>query len=357
LPLALALLAGGAWAQEPRTVETYVPAKPITRQNPRYPVREFREGREGWVIVSFVVSSTGDVTEAMVEESSGNAAFEKAALDTVLRWRYEPATLNGEPVEQAMTQSKLQFGSGGDAYARPFFRRRYNEIAALIDAGDHTAAAAQIEDLEDSGRFNLNEDAWFWFLKFHYLDAVRSPDIDERVRALTRAVGTGYVYLDSDLHVHAVQALYAFYGRSAIALYEGLRDSKALRPARNYEETLAAMQPSYERMLAAITAENLLVMQGEVGENEYWVHRLVRRSFALDAVAGRLDVIDIRCQRGTKRYTFASDDEVWAVPDAWGDCGVYLKGEPGTTFTFKEYPLSYTAGLPVVEVPRSSDTP
>ena len=60
-------------------------------------------------------------------------------------------------------------------------------------------------------------------------------------------------------------------------------------------------------------------------------------------VRGRVDVVDVRCELGTKRYDSFPIDGVWQVPASWGTCGVSIKGEPGTTFVFQEYPLGARA--------------
>lgn len=72
---------------------------------------------------------------------------------------------------------------------------------------------------------------------------------------------------------------------------------------------------------------------------EYWVHGLVRRLFSVANVSGRIDAVDLRCTQGTRRYVSIPDSEVWQVPESWGECGMYVKGEPGTTFTFAEHPV------------------
>jgi TonB family protein len=88
---------------------TYVPAEPLQRQNPSYPPSALSESKEGWVLVSYVISPTGDVTEPMIEDSSGVEEFERAALRAVGNWKYRPATEDGESVEQAMTKTMLRF--------------------------------------------------------------------------------------------------------------------------------------------------------------------------------------------------------------------------------------------------------
>ncbi len=88
---------------------TYVEPKSLVRVNPEYPASALSSGREGWVMLSFVISPTGDVVEPMIEQSSGGEPFERAALAAIARWKYAPATQDGVPVEQAMTKTIIRF--------------------------------------------------------------------------------------------------------------------------------------------------------------------------------------------------------------------------------------------------------
>jgi periplasmic protein TonB len=53
-------------------------------------------GIEGNVVVSASIGPTGAVVAAKV--ISGPAMLRQAALDAVRNWKYQPATLNGQPV-------------------------------------------------------------------------------------------------------------------------------------------------------------------------------------------------------------------------------------------------------------------
>ncbi len=70
-------------------------AKPI------YPYEMTRSGIEGQVTVSFVVDPNGRVRDA-VAVSSTHRAFESAATQAVLKWRFTPGTKNGRPVATRM---------------------------------------------------------------------------------------------------------------------------------------------------------------------------------------------------------------------------------------------------------------
>lgn len=346
-----ALLAScsAAIAQEPAvpTGQTYVPAQLIERTPPTYPVNALYSAKEGWVMLSFVISPTGEVTEPMIEDSSGVEAFERAALRAVQRWKYTPAMQDGEPVEQAMTKTQIRFQlEGGPAGASWAFVNKYRRIARLIDAGDLEAAGELIKELEYGERTNLYEDAWFWWAKYVYLAKAGSTDADEMRRCLQRAVGYEEEYLRPDLFVSAAERLVVLQAQAldiaaAIAAFERLRDAKTARRSDNYEAVVANLEPGYERMLEFVEGGQLLMTKARIGQFEYWVHDLLRRSFSVADIAGRLDALDIRCARGTKRYSDVPVGVVWTIPESWGTCGVYMKGEPGATFTFHEYPRSF----------------
>jgi TonB family protein len=65
---------------------------------PAYPAREHRLGIEGVVEVRAEVDAAGAVASAVVDASSGCEALDRAAVDAVLGWRFEPALLAGAPV-------------------------------------------------------------------------------------------------------------------------------------------------------------------------------------------------------------------------------------------------------------------
>jgi TonB family protein len=294
------------------------------------------------VIVSFIVSTSGEVIEPMIEDTSGLEALENAAIAAVRRWRYEPATMNGAPVEQSMVQTKITFRSedSNPPGARASFKARYKEIAELIDSGELAEAEALLADLEFKGRTNLYEDAWFWWLKSIYLEKANGDETEIR-KALGRALGYEEDYLDPNVFVVAIQRLYVSQVKqlmfaAARDTFERLRDSWTAQRSEHHEAIVAVLAPSYEQINEIAASDELLYINGEIGDHDYWVHRLFRRAFSLANVNGRVDMVDIRCERGNMRYVSFPIDNVWEIPEGWGGCGVYIKGEPGTTFKLEE---------------------
>jgi periplasmic protein TonB len=55
-----------------------------------YPPEEKQAGAEGDVLVKLLVDANGDVAKVTVVQSAGRL-FDAAVIDTVRRWKYEPA--------------------------------------------------------------------------------------------------------------------------------------------------------------------------------------------------------------------------------------------------------------------------
>jgi TonB family protein len=348
IPLfSLAVLAAmSSTAQEPASVsaETYIKATPIERSAPSFPADALAQGQEGWVMVSFIVSPTGEVEEPMIEDSSGVASLDRAALQAVRKWRYSAALRNGTPVEQSMTKTRIVFQlEGGRKGASPQFVKKYRAVAELIDKGEFANVPALLDEMESGGRVNLYEDSFFWWLKYIYLEKSKSTDTKQMIDALRASIGYEEDYLPADQFVAAAARLYALEVKTgdlsrARSTFARLRDSKAARRSKQHAPTLEALTPSYMEIERLVAGNTVLVSPGEIGSHDYWVHDLLRRSFSLGNIKGRVDVVDVRCERGTKRYDSFPIDAVWQVPESWGPCGVYIKGEPGTTFAFEDRP-------------------
>jgi protein TonB len=75
---------------------------------PQYPVRARERGTEGWVDIEFTVNTDGTTRDASVKAAEPAHVFDRAALDAVARWRYEPRIVNGSVVDQRV-EARLRF--------------------------------------------------------------------------------------------------------------------------------------------------------------------------------------------------------------------------------------------------------
>jgi len=70
---------------------------------PDYPSQAFINGIEGWVDVDFTISPEGVPDNLRVRDSSPRRVFDRAALDSVRQWRFEPILDNGVAVSRRAT--------------------------------------------------------------------------------------------------------------------------------------------------------------------------------------------------------------------------------------------------------------
>jgi TonB family protein len=103
-----AVAAGIAAAREPKpaprpATPAVLPDSAMRRMHlvePRYPARALEQGIEGWVDMEFTVATDGSTRDAIVRAAEPLGIFDRAALEAVARWRYEPRMINGSVVEQ-----------------------------------------------------------------------------------------------------------------------------------------------------------------------------------------------------------------------------------------------------------------
>jgi TonB family protein len=85
-------------------------ARVIARVDPEYPKLARQAGASGTVELEATISADGKVKNPRVIR--GNTMLQKAAIDAVLQWKYQPATLNGKAVESPV-EIKLNFVAQG----------------------------------------------------------------------------------------------------------------------------------------------------------------------------------------------------------------------------------------------------
>ena len=81
---------------------------PIVRVAPVYPARALSRGLEGFVDLSFTVTTTGTVKDPIVIQST-SSLFERAAIRAVLKFKYKPRVVDGVPVEVPGVKTRITF--------------------------------------------------------------------------------------------------------------------------------------------------------------------------------------------------------------------------------------------------------
>ncbi|WP_170113217.1 energy transducer TonB [Ahniella affigens] len=74
----------------------------------QYPEQAKRQGIEGFVELDVLVDKSGSPTDIKVVRSQPAGLFDRAAIRAMMRWKFQPATNQGEPVA-ARTRTVIQF--------------------------------------------------------------------------------------------------------------------------------------------------------------------------------------------------------------------------------------------------------
>jgi protein TonB len=75
------------------------PPQPTYQAPMEYPKSARAQGLEGYVVLSLLISATGEIEQVEVLESSPGGVFEQAARQGIREWRFRPAQYQGRNVK------------------------------------------------------------------------------------------------------------------------------------------------------------------------------------------------------------------------------------------------------------------
>ena len=81
---------------------------PIVRVAPIYPSRALSRGIEGYVDLEFTVTTAGTVKDPVVTYTT-SSLFNRAAVRAVLKFKYKPRVVDGQPVEVPGVKTRIRF--------------------------------------------------------------------------------------------------------------------------------------------------------------------------------------------------------------------------------------------------------
>lgn len=298
-----------------------------------YPDAEYESGREGWTLLSYVVNREGVAVDALVEDSSGSPAFDRAALAAVSQLRYSPARLSGAPVERCFSQQKITFQKPPHRYdvARRF-ENDLGDVNKSTRAGRHDEAAAMLAALDESYPRNLFEDARFWLTSANLAQA--RGDLSGEISHLRRAIAYEGVYLPDALYAAALKRLYNAEMQSGLVA-DSLATSERLGAIRMQDRDVAALVAHSVEQRRKLDELDFFSTPVTLVEGKVASHSLLRDRFSFLVESGSLDDFELRCRAHRARLTVKVDAE-WAVPGGWQDCSLYFDGAPGTVFYVNE---------------------
>mgnify|MGYP005995626057 FL=1 len=88
-------------------------ATPIVRIEPKYLIQAARDGKEGWVTLSFTINEIGGVEDVDVIEAEPKRIFDKEAKRALRKWKYKPKVVDGKAMRQPGLTVRLDFKMDG----------------------------------------------------------------------------------------------------------------------------------------------------------------------------------------------------------------------------------------------------
>jgi len=82
---------------------------PIVKVAPVYPRRAQTRGIEGYVLLEFIVTKTGAVSNPVVIEAKPPGIFDRAAINAALKFKYKPKVVNGAAIDVAGVRNRITF--------------------------------------------------------------------------------------------------------------------------------------------------------------------------------------------------------------------------------------------------------
>ena len=82
---------------------------PLVRVKPVYPPGALRQSIEGGVKVVFTITEAGGVAEPRIVAAEPRGVFDRAALEAVLKWRYQPQVIDGRAVRRTGFEVVIKF--------------------------------------------------------------------------------------------------------------------------------------------------------------------------------------------------------------------------------------------------------
>lgn len=317
-------------------LSTIIIPEPIERIQPKYPIDAAREGREGWTILSFVIDEKGNVSDALVKESSGSEDFDKATLKAVTKWKYQPAFENGKPIQQCVNTVQMDYRMGKNVGTKGVsrrFKKKYEIATQALKDKDYQAVEHQLAKMNARKTMHLSENNYMHILAANYAREIGNDTLQlyhlDRVTldSGVKSENLKFSVLYQQFYLEATLSKF----QSAFATYKQLIKLEEAKPY------LAKLKKVMADIDSVISSDKDIVIDAAI-DSDYWYADLVRNEFSLTNIEGSLHTLDVRCANKRHVYT-VENNNTWRIPTSWMNCSIYVYGEPKTSFNLIEHPV------------------
>ncbi|NVK25073.1 MAG: energy transducer TonB [Gammaproteobacteria bacterium] len=317
-----------------RLIESYKQATPVKRVPPKYPRSKVKRGQDGWVQLSFVIDEEGKVKDVVPIDHGGSGLFVKSAIRAVEQWQYEPATANGEAIEQCSNSVQLDFSLGNGAVVGKRFNSLFRKAQKASDEKDYQELSTIIEQMDALKSLNRTELFWRNFTSITLHRGLQQPKKTYLAVKRTLASSSVLETIRQGKDIIPMLLKEKFIYEAENELY-----AKALNTFKSIEKQVPSLvqnfQPFVEQINEIVKSDRLIAIDAEKSESGVWIHELARNQFAFNNLEGDIHKLEVRCDRKRSVFTFDINSS-WQIPESWGQCTVFVDTANNTKFTLVE---------------------
>ncbi len=299
-----------------------------------YPGSESQMARTARVWVTYMVAKDGTVFEPMIEQIN-NERFAENVIKWVKLRNYEPATLNGVPVDSRWRQRfafNIAFGERSGRVSTKLFNKHYTAFNKELEQKSPDQAKLKKLLKKMWGTRHGSELAYELLSSARYKYARLFLDRDEQINALNEMIlsnDEGMAVANdqaADVELIKLTIEAGYYGEAIDAYYRATqKHSSEIRAGLR-----KLFEPSINQIIEIIESEKAFARPVKIHPERTTYVNLKKAGFGFDEVAGKFETVKLRCQHKYAELAFQADSE-YELPESWGRCQLQLIGETGSS--------------------------
>jgi hypothetical protein len=306
--------------------------QPAALAQPPQPTNGAGTSVDGWAIVRYSVLADGTTDNVHVIETVPPGIETGPTIESVGQWTFTPGTRDGEAIDWHNTESLITYRAEGASQAPSSeFQSQFDAIRVMLEGEppiDLEAAMRMNRALLEESATQMTELAIT--LAQRALIALALNDAHAAYESLLLATDPRLSAMTGDDLFFALQL--------RLQLADQLGRSQDV--IETHERLAAMFDPEQEDPLAEHIAQlrdirtndETLQVLGYV-DDDPWRISADRRIFTIDEVDGVVDGIDVECDARRTTLDYQPGVE-WQLPESWGNCELFVAGDPGTSFSF-----------------------
>lgn len=324
--------------QSTTNTNTFIRPVLIKRSTSSYPPLELKKNNSGSALLTFMVDKEGNTFEPLVINSTAKA-FEKYAVTAVNNYKFEPATLNKQPIESVFTVNVLFLVHGQRDNVSQIFNRSFKKAKKELKkkVPNQKNVLKNIISMEKSTNMTPYSHAYLNLVKQDYFgklgDKQSQIDALNQIFLFESKAKNEDNFLDKESKISMGRLLTLRYIETqqyaaAINTYTKLNKVDP--------EAKSMFQDAFTQINDIYISDKITSAQINITENGYTTLDLFKNKFGFENTTGEIKNIKLRCDKKFASLDYSTDLE-FQIPASWGKCQLEVIGNPYTQSIIYQY--------------------